>query len=92
MRNYKARRTIGNNEKHMVYYLHTRKNIPLALGWDFLEIAQITNEDRILQTKMKCINTTIANSTLYHCVLIILKVMIKAYLVHIYRYNCVVIF
>lgn len=56
MRNYKARRTIGNNEKHMVYYLHTRKNIPLALGWDFLEIAQITNEDRHLSIYVGLIN------------------------------------
>ena len=48
MKDYKAKRTIGNNEKHLVYYLHTNQNSALSLGWDSKEIAQIVKEDRHL--------------------------------------------
>ena len=48
MKDYKAKRTIGNREKHVVYYLHTEQNVPVSLGWDSKEIAQFVKEDRHL--------------------------------------------
>ena len=48
MKDYKARRTFGGNEKHMVYYLHREKNIPCSLGWNSYELAKIVDEDRHL--------------------------------------------
>lgn len=48
MKNYKKRITIGNNEKHIVYYLHTTQNIPISMGWNSSEIAQIIDENRNL--------------------------------------------
>lgn len=48
MKDYKARRTFQGHEKHMVYYLHSEKNIPCSLGWNSSELAQIVDEDRHL--------------------------------------------
>jgi len=48
MKDYKAKRILGDNEKHIVYYLHTKQNVPLSLGWDFKEIAQMVSEDMCL--------------------------------------------
>ncbi len=48
MKDYKAKRTLGNGEKHIVYYLHTRQTVPLSLGWDYDEISKIVEEDRHL--------------------------------------------
>lgn len=39
---------LGDNEKHIVYYLHTMQNVPLSLGWDSKEISQMVSENMYL--------------------------------------------
>ena len=48
MKDYKAKRMLGDNEKHIVYYLHTKQNVPLSLGWDSKEISQMVSENMYL--------------------------------------------
>ena len=45
MKDYKAKRTYANGEKHVVYYIHTDCGAAYSLGWDTEEIAQIVRED-----------------------------------------------
>ena len=39
---------LGDNEKHIVYYLHTKQNVPLSLGWNSKEISQMVSENMYL--------------------------------------------
>lgn len=44
MSDYKHKRTYVDGSKHIVYYLHTPKNIPCSLGWDYNEIKDMAEK------------------------------------------------